>query len=109
LALFINKDLNTMVFDETEFEINRNYIPDLFLGLNQLDKEKPINIAINMEKTPMVFILFFRKILQGTDAEINIYYKENNDILRTALKSYSMVYKNINDFKFPLPEIYEEQ
>jgi hypothetical protein len=93
-----------MVFDETEFEINRNYIPDLFLGLNQLDKEKPINIAINMEKTPMVFVLFFRKILQGTDSEINIFYKEDTDVLKTSLKSYGMVYNNIDNFNFPLPD-----
>jgi hypothetical protein len=93
-----------MVFDDTEFEINRNYIPDLFLGLRELDPDKPINIAINMDKTPVVFVLFFRKILQESPNEINIYYKEDTEYLKLSLKSYGMPYKNITEFDFPLPE-----
>jgi len=98
LALFINKDRNTMIFNDEDFENNRNYIPDLFLGLNELDKNRDIHIAIDLEKTPIVFILFFRKILSGSQTPIYIYYKEDNDIFKAALTNYGLTYRNINDF-----------
>ena len=93
-----------MVFNDEEFQINRNYIPDLFLGLNELNQDEPVHIALDMDKVPMVFVLFFRKIMQGSATSIDVYYKENTEILKTALKSYGMPYLNIKDFPHPLPD-----
>jgi len=103
MALYINKELNTLVFNEEEFELHRNYIPDLFLGLRELNPNKEINIAIDMEKTPIVFVLFFKKIIEESPGDITIFFKEDTDILRKSLINYGLKYRNIEDFPWELP------
>jgi hypothetical protein len=96
--LYINSPKNSLIFDEKDFKIDKNYLPMLVLAFRELDKDRPINFAIELEKTPIIFILFLRKLLKETDAKINIYFKENSESLRAALKSYDIIYKPLSDF-----------
>jgi len=98
LGIFINKELNNLLITDENFEINKNYIPDLFLIFRDLDQNKPINIILNMKKTPIIFILFFNKIIQSGAAEINIFFKEDTKILRQALLGYNIKYNSIDKF-----------
>jgi len=96
--LYINPLKNSIVFDEKDFKIDKNYLPILVLAFRDLDKDRPINFAIELEKTPIIFVLFLRKLLKETDAKIKIYFKENSESLRAALKSYGITYRPLSDF-----------
>lgn len=95
--LLINHEKNAMVFNSDNFDEKTNYVPLIVRALRELDPKKTIHFAIQLEKTPVVFVLYFRKVIQeGID--IKIYHTENSDILRNALNTYQMEYINIKDF-----------
>jgi len=98
MALYINKEKNSLIFNEKDFQINVNYLPDIVLALMELDESKPIHFAIDLEKTPVLFVLYLRKLLQESEATIKIYYKDNSEALKWALKSYGMEYNPIKNF-----------
>ena len=56
--LYINKEKNSLIFDQENFEINYNYLPMLFQAFGELDPNRTIHFAIELEKTPVLFILF---------------------------------------------------
>lgn len=73
------------------------------LGLMNLDGTKFIKIAIDLEDTPAIFILYFKKVLQESDAHIEIYYRDKKESIKKILEGYGMPYININKFPDPLP------
>jgi len=96
--LLLNKEKNSIVFNKEDFGINVNYLPLIISALLELDETKPIHFAICLDKTPMLFVLYFRKLMQESDADVRIYYKDNSEALRWALKSYGMPYLSIDEF-----------
>ena len=103
MALYKNEMNNSIVFNEEDFDINRNYIPDWFMAIGQLDKNKTIEVAIDMPETPVIFLLYLMKVLKETPTKLNIYHKEDSETLKIALKGYRMAYRNIKKFPFKLP------
>jgi hypothetical protein len=104
MALYINKEKNSLIFDEKDFDMNFNYLPQIVLALMELDENKPIHFAIELPKTPMLFVLYLRKVLQESDVDLRIYYKDNSEALRIALKGYGMEYRSLSEF----PDIKEK-
>ena len=101
--LYINTSLNSIVINQEEFDINRNYLPDIFMALGELDNKRKIKIAIDLKKTPVIFVLYFRKLLLESGIELDIYYKDKSEALRKSLKDYGMQYKNIKKYPDILP------
>lgn len=104
MSLFINKEFNSLVITSKDFKEDFNYLPDIMIGLRNLDPSKNIKIAFDLEETPAIFILYFKKVLEEADADIVIYYKEKTDSVRGVLKSYGMPYNNIKKYPDPLPK-----
>jgi len=105
MALYKNNTNNSIVFNQEEFDINRNYIPDFFIAVGSLDKNESIHIAIDLEETPVLFVLYFMKLIDSVkDSSITIYYKEDTKELKSALKGYGLKYINIDQFPFSLPD-----
>jgi len=104
MALYINKDKNSLVFTEKDFLINRNYLPDFLMALQDLDPLEKLKIAIDLDKVPVVFVLYFRKLMQDSSADIDIYYKDDSPELKEALKGYGMAYRNIKKYPDIMPD-----
>jgi hypothetical protein len=104
MALYINKELNSLVFTKKDFKMNRNYLPDFLMALKELNSLKNIKIAIDLDETPILFVLYFRKLLQESSANINIYYKDSSASLKKVLKDYGMAYNNIKKYPNPMPD-----
>jgi len=94
---YINKEKNSLVITEEDFDINYNYLPEMFDIFRQMDPKKPIEVVIDLEKTPILFVLYFRKLMQESETLYNIYYREDSEPLKTALIGYDMPYKNIKE------------
>ena len=107
MALYKNEKNNSIVFNQDDFDINRNYIPDWVLAIGSMQKDKPIDIAIDMEETPILFILYLMKVKEETPAVIRIYYRDKSEALKIALKGYNLSYRNIKKFPYKLPETTE--
>ncbi len=103
--LYVEKENNWIVFDEKEFQPKKNYMPELVLAFRDLDQNKPIHFVVNMDKTPLLFILYFRKLRQSlTELDLHLYFKEKNKLLEGTLASYKLKYKNIEEFPWELPQ-----
>jgi hypothetical protein len=98
LMLYINKEHNSLVFDSKDFSIKMNYMPIIFMAIRELDKDKPIHFAVELEKTPAIFVLYFKKIKEESDLDFRVYYLENSDILKNILSGYNMKYRPLSDF-----------
>lgn len=103
MALYLNEKNNTLVFTEKDFDINRNYLPDFLMAMGKLNADKPINIGLDIRQCPVLFVLYFRKVLDSSNAEVAIFYRDRSEALRKSLKSYSMEWNPIKKFPFPLP------
>ena len=101
--LYLNKKLNSIVFTSKDFDNNRDYLPDFFMAMGELNPKKKIKIAIDLKETPVIFVLYFKKLLQESIGDIDIYYKDRGDALRSSLKDYGMQYKNIKKYPDPMP------
>ncbi len=103
--LYVEKELNSIIFDDKEFQPQRNYMPDLVLAFRDLNKNETIHFVVNLDKTPLLFILYFRKLRQSMpDLGLELYFKEKNDLLVGTLSSYKLKYKNITEFPWELPK-----
>jgi len=98
MSMYINHAQNSLAFMDDDFEINKNYMPSIFMSLKELDQNKPIHFAVSLDKTPIIFVLYFRKLLQESPSDITFYYKDTGEPLKEALRSYGMEYKNIEDY-----------
>jgi len=104
MALYLNTKDNTLVFTEKDFKEDRNYIPDFLMAMGELNKERPINIGLDLDVCPVLFVLYFRKVHQELpDLDINIFYRDRSEALRTSLKSYNMQWNPIKKFPFAMP------
>jgi hypothetical protein len=104
LSLFINKDLNSLIITPKDFNLNYNYLPDILLGLYNLDPEKKIKIALDLKEAPAVFVLYFRKLMQESNTDIDIYYRDKGKQLQEILSGYGMQYKSILEYPDALPQ-----
>jgi predicted glycosyl hydrolase (DUF1957 family) len=104
MSLFINKEFNSIVFTPKDFKINFNYIPDLFMALNELNNNKEVHIAITLDKTPALFLMFFNKILKESPNILHIYQKDTSEATKFMTKSYGIKYKNTSEYPFGLPQ-----
>jgi len=98
MAIYINKETNSLEFNSEDYDKNYNYMPSIVMALMDLDNSSKIKIAINLDKTPVIFVLYFRRLIQESGSDIKIFYKEDSIELRDALISYGMEYNSLKDF-----------
>jgi len=103
-ALYINKDHNSIVFTQKDFKEDWNYIPDIFLGLQELSPESTINIVLDLDQTPALFVLYFKKIQEEAPDTIQVFHRDTGKKLQSILKEYKLTFKNIDEYHLPLPE-----
>lgn len=104
MSLYINGKNNTIVFTEKDFDINRNYLPDFFMAMGKLDKERPIKVALDLRKIPVLFVLYLKKVQDEGEVLLDIYYRDHSEAIRMALKGYGMQYRGIKEFQDPMPD-----
>ena len=71
--LYINQSLNSIVFDEEDYSLKKNYLPSITLALRELDPLKEIHFLINLEKTPVLFVLAINKFIKESQVNISLY------------------------------------
>ena len=59
MALYINKTQNSIVFNEEDFEIDTNYMPEIVLALMELNPEKTLLKVVRKNKIVSFLILLF--------------------------------------------------
>jgi len=101
--IYLNKEFNSLIFTEKDFDLNYNYIPDLFLAVRELNPKKEIYIAINLPETPIIFVMFFRKIIQESPAKIYVYFRDDSKALKDGLELSGIQYRNIKNYPWELP------
>ncbi len=102
--LFVEKKLNSIIFNEVDFKPEHNYMPELVLAFRDLDRRKAINFVLDLEKAPILFILYFRKLKQLQNSlELNLFFRDESPILPKVLASYGLKYKNISEYPWALP------
>lgn len=98
MALYINKTQNSIVFNEEDFEIDTNYMPEIVLALMELNPEKTMHFGIDLPETPAIFVLYINKILkENPTIDIKLYHRDTSEILKLSLKSFGIEYHNIKD------------
>ncbi len=104
MMLFVEKEINSIVFNEIDFKPKQNYMPDLVLALRDMDRTRTISFALDLKKAPILFILYFRKLKQTIpDLKINLYFRDNSKLLPKVLETYGLKYKNISEYPWELP------
>ncbi len=79
-------------------------MPDLVLALREMDKNKTIHFVIDLEKAPLLFILYCRKIKQTNPSlKLDIYFRDESKLLPGVLQTYHLKYKNITEYPWDLP------
>ncbi len=102
--LFVERELNSIIFNEENFHPKKNYMPEFVLALRELDKDKTIHFALDIKSTPLLFILYFRKLKQSMpNLDLELYFKDKSELLPKTLATYHLKYKNITEFPWELP------
>ncbi len=102
--LYVEKELNSIIFDEEDFEPKRNYMPDLVLAFRDMDQKRTIHFVVNLKNTPLLFILYFRKLMQtNPNLDLELYFKDKSEILPKTLESYKLKYKPLSEYPSELP------
>jgi len=103
MALFINKLNNSLYFDEEDFDINTDYMVDIVSALRDLDPKRPIYFGLDLPETPIVFIVYFRKMVRETPGlDFKLYLREQTDFLKALLRTYNLTSYDIDTFPYPL-------
>jgi hypothetical protein len=103
MALFIDKANNSLYFNEEDFEINKDYMVDIVSALRDLDPQRPIYFGLDLPETPIVFIVYFKKLVKETpEIDFRLYLKEQNSFLKDLLKMYKLSSYSIDEFPYPL-------
>lgn len=98
MALYINMEKNSLVFNDIDYEKNYNYTPLIAGALNKLDPHQTINFAIDLDETPIIFMLYIDKIKRAVpDIDIKVYHKEDSPLLRENIEKENTYY-NIDEF-----------
>ncbi len=102
--LYVEKELNSIVFNEEDFKINVNYMPNIVLALRDLDPTKTIHFALDLEKAPAVFIIYFRDLMRDKpELDLKIYYRDQSKLLPEVLKKFNLLYRPIEEYPYELP------
>ncbi len=99
--LYINKDKNSIAFDELNYDKNFNYMMQIAEALGQLDKTKTMHFIIDLPESPMIFMLYIDKVRQSVpNIDIRVYHKEDSQVIRTAMQNKDNNYYSLNDIEF---------
>jgi hypothetical protein len=102
--LYLEKDLNSIVFTSENFKLNYNYMPEIVYALRELDPKKTLHFVIDIEHAPAVFILYFRQLKQQDNTlDLRMYFRDKSLILKDILKKYTIDFYDIGDYPFDLP------
>ena len=109
MAIYIDKKNNALIFNEEDYDININYLEDIAGALKELDPQKDIYFNLDLSKTPMSFLIYFRSLKKTTPhVNIHYYFKDKHELLPKVLESYGLKYNNNSSFPYPLSLVQEE-
>lgn len=95
---YINKEKNSLKITDEDFDNNKNYIPTInFIITDNFKKNKHLAILFDMEKTPILFIIYFRNIMRA-GYKVSLFFKEDTKILKEGLKKFNIAYNHINNY-----------
>ena len=99
MALLINPEKNSLIFNQDNFHINTNYMPEIAEALRELKKDKIIHFAIDLPKTPALFVLYQDKLLKETpNLDLRLYHRDKSASLKKALKNFNIQYYDLEEF-----------
>ncbi len=102
--IFVEPELNSIIVNEVDFNQNRNYMSEFVLALRELNPKKTIHFVVDLEKAPVMFILYFRKLKEITpDLPLALYFRDQSPLLVQILKQYNLPYKDITLYPYALP------
>jgi len=99
----MDKANNSLYFDNEDFDIKTNYMGDIVSALSELNPQKPLYFGLDLPETPIVFIVYFRKMVMETPKlDFRLYLQEQTDFIKDLLTSYNLTSYDIKDFPYPL-------
>jgi len=102
--IFVEPKINSIIINQIDFSISRNYIPEFVLALRELDPRKTIHFVVDLDNTPVMFIVYFRKLKEtNPDLDLELYFRDQGDILKKVINQYNLTYNDITDYAYPLP------
>jgi hypothetical protein len=104
LAIFIEKNQNSLIINRDEFDPNVNYLPDFLFALRDLDPNKKINVVIDLDETPMIFILYLKKIREETPGiKFHLYVTNLPELEADVFKLYKFECDLLSEYPVELP------
>ena len=97
--LYVSQEKNQIIFNNEDYNEKDNYLPLLVDAFSKLDPKKALEVLIDLDRSPVVFILYSSKIIKEAGARIKLYHLEDSEELRLGLESEGFEYNNIKDWK----------
>lgn len=97
--LMINPVTNRIIFNESEYQENLNYLPLIVDALSKMDPKKEIHFLIDLPKTPVVFALYLSKVQAESNVKIKMYFAEDSQELRIGLEAENISWNSIEDWE----------
>ncbi len=103
--IFVEPELNSIIINETDYKETRNYMPEFVLALRELDPKRTIHFVVDLEKAPVMFVIYFRKLKETTPTlPLELYFRDPSTILQSVLKQYNLPYNDVSSYPFDLPQ-----
>lgn len=96
--LMINQETNQMIFNSDDFDPELNYLPLVVDGLSRLDPTKDIYFLMDLDKTPVVFIMYIAKVQENSQVNFKLYFKETSADLKIGLEAQGLTWNSISDW-----------
>ncbi len=98
MELYINKELNSLRIKDNETVKDKTFMILFSQSLTELDPSQKIKIILDMKYSPLVVVLYLRKVIQEMgDINMEIYHTEDSEVLKNGLISFDIPYFNIKD------------
>lgn len=94
----INIETNKIIFDDQNYDKKLNYLPMIVDGLSKLDPTKEICFLIDLDKTPVVFIMYISKVYKETGTDFKLFFREDSEELKVALEAQGLKWNSIKDW-----------
>jgi hypothetical protein len=97
MELYINLPLNSIKITNDEETEDYIFLTELGEALAELDRSKKIRINFDTEFTPLVVVLYLKKVREVSEVDIEIFNRQDSEALRKGLEALGFEYNSLKD------------